>query len=351
MTVTPLQEIQDETLSILSELVFPKTKVALVDFPNHKNSGDHLIFLGTLRYLDKMKVDVDYIADATRYAKADLDHLVPVGPILLQGGGNFGDRWTLTQEFRERVIEENHDREIIQLSQGIDFREGPLLARAQKVYSAHPRLTLLIRDHDGFAETKRLFPTLRVIYCPDLAFGFGYSASHKSPDCDVVYLRRRDSETVEHASPFEVDKNFTTADVDWELQGWDDLAWRLFHIPGAVARRVPALRRPLYPVQRRAYLAISRLNVRSAIRILSRGETVVTDRLHATVLAALLSKPVIAMDNANGKVAAIVKAYLGRMPGVLFASDNRLAEAMVFESASRGGRGQSAVSGQAEEAL
>lgn len=45
----------------------------------------------------------------------------------------------------------------------------------------------------------------------------------------------------------------------------------------------------------------------------------VTDRLHAAVLATLLGRPVVARDNANGKLAAVFADYLGRFPLARFA--------------------------------
>jgi pyruvyl transferase EpsO len=56
---------------------------------------------------------------------------------------------------------------------------------------------------------------------------------------------------------------------------------------------------------------------------------VFTNRLHATVLAALMGKPAVAMDNANGKISAIIGDYLGRMPGVRYAPSVKEAEATV----------------------
>ncbi|MEA9987212.1 polysaccharide pyruvyl transferase family protein [Subtercola sp. RTI3] len=303
-------------MAILGGLLQRGDCVALVDFPNHKNSGDHLIFLGTLAYLKRMGIRVEYIADATRYNKSDLDgRLSERGPILLQGGGNFGDRWPETQKFRERVIAENHDRRVIQLPQGIEFITEQALSEAQSVYSAHPNLTILIRDHVGVRETTESFASTEVLFCPDLALGVGRLAGGVS-DVDVVELMRRDSESVRAYA--KMSGYITRRGADWGLNARDELAWKVLHLPGALVRRVGFLRRPLYPLQRRTYLAIANLNVRSAQRILSHGEIVITDRLHGAVLAALMGKPVVAMNNANGKVAAIFKDYLGTLPNVWF---------------------------------
>jgi pyruvyl transferase EpsO len=328
MTIGVLEQIQDETMTVLSGILVPGQSVALVDFPNHENSGDSLIFLGQLRYLERAGVKVDYIADGSRYNPSDLRALVPDGPILIQGGGNFGDRWDYMQALRERVIADFPERRIVQLPQGIDFGEGPKLVQAQKVLDAHPDLTLLIRDHAGVERTRKLFPKAKVLFCPDMAFGYGKVPSG-DVSVDAVVLRRNDSESVQVVDRFTMQPSVSHIDLDWGLTGFAKLVSKALHIPGALAKRLPSLALLLYPVQHRAYVAIAENNVRHAVRILGRGRLIVTDRLHASVLAALMGKPVVAMDNANGKVSAIIRDYLGGMPDVHFAASPKAAETLV----------------------
>ncbi|AHD23713.1 hypothetical protein Y013_15055 [Rhodococcus pyridinivorans SB3094] len=85
----------------------------------------------------------------------------------------------------------------------------------------------------------------------------------------------------------------------------------------------------LYPAVAAAYEYQANLNVRTACKILLSGRVVVTDRLHATVLASLLQIPVVAMDNETGKVGAIYRDYLHKMPKVSFAGSSDEALALV----------------------
>jgi pyruvyl transferase EpsO len=71
--------------------------------------------------------------------------------------------------------------------------------------------------------------------------------------------------------------------------------------------------------------------VRAAERTLLHGHVVVTDRLHAAVLATLLGRPVVAHDNANGKLSAVFADYLGRFPNTRFAHDADEASRHVLE--------------------
>ena len=103
---------------------------ALLDYPNYLNVGDHLIGLGTLLYLTQTRgARVSYVANPKNFSEADLAARVGEGPILLQGGGNFGDIWPVNQAFRERIVERYRDRPLILLPQTLHFREQAALER------------------------------------------------------------------------------------------------------------------------------------------------------------------------------------------------------------------------------
>ena len=61
-------------------------------------------------------------------------------------------------------------------------------------------------------------------------------------------------------------------------------------------------------------LARSRIRVERGLRLLARGETVVTDRLHGHILALLLGIPHVVMDNDYGKVGAYIAAWTQASP-------------------------------------
>ncbi len=331
MTVGALEQIQNETMTVLSKLFTAGQNVALVDFPNHENAGDSLIYLGELAYLKRLGLRTSYVADHSRYSPDHLRRLVPSGPILLHGGGNFGDRWTDFQDFRERVISDFPDREIIQLPQGIEFTEGPALQKAQRVLGAHPALTLLIRDHASVARTKELFPSAKVLFCPDMALGYGKVENVPAPEVRLLILQRRDSESANAGNPITARNSDSHTETDWGLTGLWKLQSRVLKVPGAILKRIPKLAVPFHSIQQRCYLAQAQVNVKHAISILGSGELVATNRLHATVLTVLMGRPVIALDNANGKISAIIRDYLGRLSGVYYASSVDEAHLLIAE--------------------
>ncbi|WP_166880216.1 polysaccharide pyruvyl transferase family protein [Salinibacterium sp. ZJ450] len=304
--------------------------VALVDFPSHRNAGDSLIYMGQMAHFQALNVRVKYLADSGRYRARDLKRRLPFGPILIQGGGNMGDRWVEMQEFREKVIAENRDRPIIQLPQSLDFSSPAKADQARKVYESHPDLTLLFREDRSLKRARELFPNTQSYFCPDLALGAGPIAETAPPEVDVLFLIRDDSESAGHLIP-RVRAGTTSATTDWRLTSASSLSWLAQRAPGIVARRVPSLLDPAYPLLVHNYRRMADINMRNAIRVLSMGRVIVTDRLHATVLAALLGRPVIALDNSTGKVSAVHSNLLKDISNVRIAPSGEAALQLAYE--------------------
>ena len=141
-----LSLIRDQTRKILDEVVGANTTVALLDFPSHQNVGDSMIFMGETSYLAQGGNVIGYVTDIFRYDHMTLRRRVPNGPILMQGGGNFGDIWPPFQAFRERIVQEFPDRKIVQLPQTVYFKSAAAAARANGVLGRHNDYTLLVRD-------------------------------------------------------------------------------------------------------------------------------------------------------------------------------------------------------------
>lgn len=315
---------------MLSEVLPSHGPVALLEYPLHHNAGDTLIFAGTLAYLQRLGIPVRYVTTVHGYSPGDLRRVHPEGPILLQGGGNFGDRWGMFQAFRERVIADFPDRPVVQLPQTIEM--SPSTARRiAAAYRAHGRLTVLLRDSRSMRQATQLLPGVRAIFCPDLAFGYEPSPS-RGPRWDVVTVQRHDGESAVEGPLFDPREPMTVRATDWTLSRWQLARWHALKSPGAIVRRIPHAGAGLHrPLVRQMYPRITRLTMTAAVNTVSDGRIVVTDRLHATILATLVGRPVVARDNATGKISTIYADYLSRFPTVSLAHDTESATAMVRE--------------------
>ena len=69
------------------------------------------------------------------------------------------------------------------------------------------------------------------------------------------------------------------------------------------------------------YRQLAEARVLRGMRILARGQVVVTDRLHGHVLSLLQGIPHVVLDNVDGKVRAVYEADTHRSPLVHFAQD------------------------------
>ena len=308
-----LSLIRDQTRKILDEVVGANTTVALLDFPSHQNVGDSMILMGETSYLAQGGNVIGYVTDIFRYDHMTLRRRVPNGPILMQGGGNFGDIWPPFQAFRERIVQEFPDRKIVQLPQTVYFKSAAAAARANGVLRRHNNYTLLVRDKPSLERARLQLPDVRAIYCPDLALGWEPKIpAGRLNQNRMVVLARNDRE----ARSGLVDNLRSTIGphdkvVDWGLTGGDRIVWDVVRIPARFAKLFPRARssRLLYPLFVFSYRKNAELNIRAGIRELAAAELVVTDRLHAHILAGLLGVRHLVLDNNYGKVSSIYNDY------------------------------------------
>lgn len=331
MTRQALDSIRHETLAALGAHTAPGDGVALLDFPSYDNAGDSLIYAGQVAYLDQLKVRVDYVSDLHTHSDALLAKRVGNRTILLQGGGNFGDRWTSHQTFREKIVTRFPNNKIVGLPQGIDYSDPEALARTASIYARHPDLTLMLREKHSYEIALANFSNNHVEYCPDMAFGADIADSPDGSDVDVVKLLRADSERADHGV---VNFGYSSVQYDWGVHGTDLALWNTITLPTRIAYNFPKATRMLYPALARSYPKTVELNLRIARRILNKAPVVLTDRLHAAVLAAMMGKQVVALDNANKKVSEIYSAYLNRFDNVRFATTGVEAAELVSQAVS-----------------
>jgi exopolysaccharide biosynthesis predicted pyruvyltransferase EpsI len=266
--------------------------VALIDFPNHTNVGDSAIWLAALEWLRDAGVRVVYQCDKKSYRRDELRQaLGHRGAILLTGGGNLGDLWETHQQLREKVIADFPDDPIIQLPQSIHFSSPSRLAQAQAILNRHQHLTLFLRDRESLAFAQRHFTATSAL-CPDMAL-YLQLARPGPPIQPVVWLRRHDKE----AATVEVPQANTEDWVDAPLP------------------RIAALRDWLTRgMGQWTYRRQAAAELRRGCAFLSRGEFVITDRLHAHILCVLMAIPHALIDNSYGKLSAFYHTWTQASP-------------------------------------
>ena len=292
MTIDVVEAQQAALRALYAAHVGRGDRYALIDFPDHANVGDSAIWLGEVAMLRAVTGnDPDYVCTWDGFDPDAFARTSPHGVLFLHGGGNLGDIWPHHQQFRERMVAQVRDRRIVQLPQSIHFRAPGGIAAFARGVAAHPDLHLYVRDRPSLELAERHFDC-PVALAPDSAFALGRQP-RGAADCDVLRLLRTDDERIAHDDlPPREGRIVTT---DWLEDGV-----------------LPASR----PGQARAdhYAALAGARVARGLALLSRGRHIVTDRLHAHILALLLDIPHHVLDNDYSKLARYIDAWTAASP-------------------------------------
>lgn len=290
--------------------VLPAGRIALVDFPDHSNVGDSAIWLGEMTYLRKRgRLPVYYSAIAD-FDDATCRAAIGGGPILIHGGGNMGTLWPKHEAFRLHLLRTHRGHPIIQMPESIHYADPEAAREMAEAIRAHGRFTLLVRDARSFAFAQEYFDC-PVHLCPDAALMLG--RQQRSPATVPVFaLLRTDHERA--ASEPDALPAGVIAD-DWLEE--DPIQKRHLRLSLRLNRLFT-----LDPMTRRAarQRRLAEWRFRRGLAMLSAGEIVVTDRLHAHILSLLLDIPHVLLDNSYGKVAGFADQWTGEYSGLLRAT-------------------------------
>jgi exopolysaccharide biosynthesis predicted pyruvyltransferase EpsI len=287
----------------LNEYVSQDEPVAILDFPDIRNCGDSAIWLGEVAYLKhRCGKQPAYVSRIQDFSPEDLERVVPTGPILIHGGGNFGDLWFSHQDFRERVLERFPKRLIIQLPQSIHFQSQDRVDKSARVIGRHGNFVLLVRDEESRQFAEKHFDC-QVLICPDMAFCIGPIQPSVTTRFPVLAMLRTDREK---ALNYDLSAYPDLPVEDWitESRTAIGIAKVLGAATGAASLNPERIRQAMFN-------AAAKARLRRGIRQISRARAIVTDRLHVHICSLLLGRPHAVLDNVYGKVRRFVAAFSG----------------------------------------
>ena len=142
-----------------------------------------------------------------------------------------------------------------------------------------------------------------------------------APVVDQLILSRTDSEksastviaqlTSAHQSNIQI--------VDWLNPSWQENLIRrieMHHLVRKLLDKIDSSNRLLLLIWN--LLAYQRL--KRGVNLLSRGQVVITDRLHAHILSVLMHKPHILLDNSYGKLGGFYQAWTNKVQSAQYAN-------------------------------
>lgn len=309
------EELRGRLLRTMAEVIPRRSRVALLDFPDHTNVGDSAIWLGELAVLRHLESKICYVATRTTYRADRLrSALGPDGIVLLHGGGNFGDLWPKHQDHREAVVRDLREYPIVQLPQSICFQDRKRLDDARRVLRSHDRFTAVVRDDESLKIARGPLE-LPAVLCPDSAFALGVIERPQQPVQPVVWISRDDHE----GPPPQVSTSEVAIREDW-IEEPPTLLLRA----AAIVRRLPTLPQGL---DRRMFQALVEARVARGCALISRGAALVTNRLHGMILSVLMGIPPFAYDTRQGKIGSFYRTWIGdSMPGVMWDTEREALE-------------------------
>lgn len=323
-TTRVVAELSSRIETCLEQALRGTRTVAYVNYPNHGNAGDPALWLGGLRVFQRLGIRVSYHCAPDTYDPHQLARTDP-DAIVINGGGNLGDRYPRQQQGREAVLRDFATLRTVQLPQSIAFSDPTALARMQQLVTRHRDLTILLRDEQSLKRAREWFDA-PVRRCPDLAFALGTRPRTDRPRHELLWLARDDQESTGHRLELE--------DLDAEVTDWlgtitDEPAWSrrartarwIDRTLASGVRGGKATSRWRQRITAPTYRQLAEARVLRGMRILARGRVVVTDRLHGHVLSLLQGIPHVVLDNIDGKVRSLFDTDTHRCPIAHFAKD------------------------------
>lgn len=286
--------------------------ICLIDPPSHSNVGDSAILLGELDLLaaEFPESRITFF-DLRGYSPAAEPIIDQADVILLHGGGNFGDLYPLHHELRLRILERFRGKRTIQLPQSIHFGTDKEVQRTSNLISEHKNFILLSRDKYSEEFARKHFDC-DIELCPDMAFAMN-PIRPRAPDVDFFCLLREDKERVaDHPAILRaVAEIGSVRSGDW-IERQMQVPHRMDRLATKLTARAPGAMQWLRPGKLALRRLVAQSHVDRGVALLSGGRQIVTDRLHAHVLAGLLGLPTIVFDSYDGKVAALYETWSWR---------------------------------------
>ena len=344
------KRIEDLYQDVFLERKYYENDIIFIDPAQHQNLGDAFLVAGTTSLLVRFGFSPHNVytckeSQANLLRNCQYDSWLKKEKFLAiwHGGGNWGDGWHVQQprlrSMKKLILESNAT--IVSFPQSVYYiNEKKKIEDAEKLNgwignsTTASRVVLSFRQANQVQAAKSLYTSADVRLVPDIAFMIGPLLSPTTiwtnkgnpidvPSVDIVFLLRKDKESSMDCTSVEVSiknlrvlkpsletrlRNITYHISDWE--GYEDVyKVRNFKEDDAM------------------------LKVEAGRNLLSLGTVVVTDRLHSSILALLMHKPHVYIEQSYGKISntrktAFAASKYCNEDTLLFRQSNNLEEAI-----------------------
>lgn len=273
-----------------------------VDIPTHGNVGDLLIMHGTLAFFRKKRLKPKTIAP---YDAFDPRWIATGDVVVFHGGGNFGDLYPCFQQLRERIVHAHGGNRIIVLPQSLHFSSDEKMARSAHIFRTHDDVHLCVRDHASLQMASQFSD--HVYLLPDMAHQLYPMQAGRRDAAGTLRISRVDDESLGDDGISATQRIDTLTDWPQFVGERERYIARFRRAYGAFFRR--GMGRMANRILSRLWIAYSGRLISDAAHLFARHQTIVTDRLHGHILACLLDRKSIVLDNSYGKNSRYVMAW------------------------------------------
>lgn len=291
-------------LNFLSAIAHPKksdldlavpssVKVVLGETPLYGNIGDLAIAEAEKAYLEHNNVKYYEYTEGSNRIQQMLEiekNISEDTVVLLQGGGNMGNRYFGLDIKRASAIEVFRKNKIIIMPQTVDY-EGSLGEALRiymnDVYEKHGNVHLFAREKGSYLKMKKYFPNIDVQLAPDIVMTYKIPEDNTARENQCLFVFRNDGE-----------KNVE-----------DELIKKLHqqvkkYYPSLNIVSTDTVMDSSVVLKNRKKIVASKLNE------FRNSKLIITDRLHGMIFAAITSTPCVAFDNKNKKISNVYNTWI-----------------------------------------
>lgn len=293
------------------QIDFTDKKIYFIGTPNHYNVGDHIISYATDCFL-RANFPRNEIVEISinEFAKKKSLLVKTVRPndlIVMQGGGNMGNVYPTNERVRREIIGLFPRNRIFIFPETMYYTPDTDGIRdqlkAKKLYNRARELTICARENVSYSQMLEDYNNAQVLLMPDIVLALGvYGMIDMKRGKNILQntaslfirsdlesrLNQREKEFLEKSL---VDMNFNYK--------YEDMIYN--HMRGYAGR------------------ANRTVMVRSKFQSIAGSSVVVTDRLHAMILAALTETPCVVLANYNHKVRSFYETWLYPLKYIIMA--------------------------------
>ena len=300
-----IQELKSLIKTVLAPLI--DNDYWLLEVPYYTNIGDSLIWQGEMDFLRQFGYRCKGMCSSGTF------HFPPINPneiILFQGGGNFGDLWSVPHDFKMKVMAEYPNNRFVFFPQTVYFQHKENLLSCAEFMSNYDAI-ICARDNSSFAILKKYFKN-EIILVPDMAFFMDMSSWEIPQNSgEDLFLLRGDVELKQYEEFKNIasQHNILVSDwrfpreFNWQLKGHTQMRR---HFPFLYDWYARTVFRPFM--------------VKSGIQFIASHNKIYSTRLHAAILTILLGKAsdLTWFDNSYGKNSSLYETWLCDVEDICF---------------------------------